>query len=205
MPRYRSWKAFWPILASFRCTVRTERIGQVCATMSPRKLPHTQATYPLVLERKYEDGFCTPLKPSAGLAICKARPEISALAKESKEGSCLLILGGASHANRTTATMSTKSSQPRPPTRQRPRAPEGLIQARISNQMGALRYAIWRLLCSSFWVMTCFLIGGYDIPLKKELHRYEFGDHGAVTSEIPQASRLLFLRALHRKRPKWQI
>ena len=29
----------------------------------------------------------------------------------------------------------------------------------------------WRLLCSSFLVMTCFLLGDYNILPKKELHR----------------------------------
>ena len=31
--------------------------------------------------------------------------------------------------------------------------------------------ATWRFLCSSFLVMTCFLIGDYNILPKRELHR----------------------------------
>ena len=29
----------------------------------------------------------------------------------------------------------------------------------------------WRLLCSSFWAMTCYVLRAYDILPQKELHR----------------------------------
>ena len=52
-----------------------------------------------------------------------------------------------------------------------------LLQLRVlfvGRLCGALVYwaqGIWRLLCSSFLVVTCFLIRDYDILPKKELHR----------------------------------
>ena len=42
---------------------------------------------------------------------------------------------------------------------------------RSHRQVGRMEVLTWRLLCSSFLVMTCFLIGDYKILPKKELHR----------------------------------
>ena len=44
------------------------------------------------------------------------------------------------------------------------------VAASVQDELACISMSTWRLLCSSFLVLTCFLIGGYNVLPKKELH-----------------------------------